>query len=171
MTRRLMLFRHAKSDHPVGVDDERRPLAERGRRDSARMGRHIARKGLLPDLALVSTARRADETWQAASSAFGRRVPVRNEARLYNASPRGLLELSKETEPEVGSLLLVGHNPGLHEFALALVGSGDAEDRARLRKGLPTAGLVIIDFEVGDWSALARGLGILKGFETPDALD
>jgi len=167
MTLRLMLLRHAKSDRPDGVADERRPLGARGRRDSPRMGRHIVRKGLLPDLALVSTAYRAQETWQAVSSAFDRRVPVRNEPRLYEATSRGLFELVKETKPEIASLLLVGHNPGLHEFALALIGAGDRQDLARLRDGLPTAGLVIIDLEVGTWSALATGLGILKGFETP----
>jgi len=93
MTLRLMLLRHAKSDRPAGVADEGRPLAERGRRDSARMGRHIVRKGLLPDLALVSTARRADETWRAASCAFDQHAPARNEPRLYEASSRELLEL------------------------------------------------------------------------------
>jgi len=170
MTLRLMLLRHAKSDHPAGVADEGRPLAERGRRDSTRMGQHIVRKGLLPDLALVSTARRADETWRAASCAFDQHAPARNEPRLYEASSRELLELVNETKPEIGSLLLVGHNPGLHEFALALVGNGDPDDRARLRNGLPTTGLVIIDFDVDTWSALAKGLGTLRGFETPDQL-
>jgi phosphohistidine phosphatase len=171
MTLRVMLLRHAKSDRPDGVADERRPLAARGRRDSPWMGRQIMRKGLLPDLALVSTACRAQETWQAVSSAFDRRVPARNEPRLYEATSRGLFELVKETGPEIASLLLVGHNPGLHEFALALIGSGDRQDLARLRDGLPTAGLVIIDLAVDTWSALATGRGILQGFETPGRIE
>ncbi|WP_269497947.1 SixA phosphatase family protein [Castellaniella sp. S9] len=170
--RRLMLLRHAKSDWPDGVDDHDRPLlAGRGRQAGALMGTYMAKEGLVPDLALVSTARRAQETWALAGLAFVPPVARRDEPRIYEAAVGSLFEVVREADAQVRTLLLVGHNPGLHGLALTLVGAGGAEDLALLRAKYPTAGLAVIDFGVGGWDRLRPATGTLERFVTPRSID
>lgn len=164
---RLMLFRHAKSDRPAGVEDHERPLAHRGREESALMGRHMARQGLVPDLVSVSTSVRTIETWTLARPAFLQTPARRDEPRLYNGSARAILAVVKEADSSIGSQLLIGHNPGLYDLAVQLAGKGEARAMAQLRDGLPTAGLVVIDFDLARWSDIDEGLGTLIRFDTP----
>lgn len=168
--RRLMLLRHGKSDWPAGVQDLERPLARRGRDASSLMGAYLAEKGLVPDLALVSPALRARQTWELALSAFPREIAQRSEPRIFGASAQAILGVIAETAPEVRTLLLVGHNPGLHELARTLIGAGAPADLAQLWRKYPTAGLVVIDFHIAEWRDAAPGLGRLDRFETPASL-
>ena len=168
--RRLMLLRHAKSDWPAGADDRERPLAPRGRRASARMGRYLADSGLVPDLAIISPARRAWETWEGTKSALARQIPEQVEPRIYAASAEAILRVIAETTPQVHTLLLVGHNPGFYELARILVGSGSRSDRTQLARKLPTTGLVVIDFDGEHWWDTAAGLGHLERFATPESI-
>src|SRR5215218_7916868 len=156
--KRLMLFRHAKTASPEGVRDFDRPLTGRGRRASPCMGAYLADAGLIPDLALVSPARRASETWELARASLGT-VPERFEPRLYEASVETLLAIVREIGPEVGALIMVGHNPGIAKLAERLVGEGDAAERARLTDKFPTAAVAVIDFGIEDWRAVAPRLG------------
>jgi len=168
--RRLILLRHGKSDWPAGVRDLERPLAKRGRKASSLMGAHLAENGLVPDLALVSPALRARQTWELAQAAFPREIAQRGEPRIYEASARAILGVIAETAPEVRTLLLVGHNPGLHELARTLIGAGKPSDLTQLGRKYPSAGLVVIDFDIGEWGKAAAGLGQLERFETPASL-
>ena len=170
MMRRLMLLRHAKSDRPEGTDDHDRPLAKRGRKNRPLMGIYMAKKGLLPDLAIVSTARRARETWKLVRPAFKQDVVRRKEPRIYDAAAKAILDVINETAPDVKALLLVGHNPGLQDLALKLIGKGRQSDLSRLHRKYPTAGLVVIDFDVKRWSDVSEGLGRLEWFETPKSI-
>ncbi len=108
--RRLLLLRHADSDRPAGVGDHERPLSPQGRADSALIGRQIAQLDLLPELAIVSTAQRAQETWGLVQPHLAVSVVQRDEPRVYNASTQTLLAVIGETEPNVDSLVMVGHN-------------------------------------------------------------
>ncbi|PRD51677.1 SixA phosphatase family protein [Phyllobacterium myrsinacearum] len=164
---RLLLLRHAKSDWPDGVDDHERPLAERGRRASPLMARYMAGEGLIPDLALVSTARRTQETWELLRPVIGDDTRWREEPRIYEAPARVILDVVRTAEPGIGTLLVVGHNPGLHDAALRLAGSGRESDLTRLRQKYPTAGLAVIDFTAARWSELADQSGELERFVTP----
>lgn len=168
--RRLMLLRHGKSDRPAGIGDHQRPLARRGSADSAAMGRYMAASGLVPDLVVVSTARRAEQTWELARPAFAQAVARRADRRVYEASAATLLEVIGDAGPDVGALLLVGHNPGFHELAIRLAGRGSATDLARLHLGYPTAGLVVVDFDAGSWRELPEGEGRLERFVIPGSL-
>jgi len=170
LIRRLILFRHAKSAWLPGVQDHDRSVDERGERAAPLMGRYIAEQGLAPDLALVSSARRAQETWSLAEPAFATPVPKRDEARIYDASVDTLLALVRATGPEVRTLLMVGHNPGFEDLGDLLAGSGDPVALSRLRSKVPTASLIVIDIEVGAWSEFAAGRGRLERFVTPKSL-
>jgi phosphohistidine phosphatase len=161
-----MLLRHAKSDWPDGVDDHARPLAKRGRQASPVMGGYMAAQGLVPDLAVISTARRTQETWELVRPAFARPVAQRDEPRIYEAAAGTILEIIRETESGIHALLLVGHNPGLQDLALKLIGQASGPDMARLREKYPTAGLAVIDFPAGTWREVTAA-GRLERFETP----
>jgi len=168
---RLLLLRHAKAERskPGGRDMER-VLTERGRGDAAKIGAYLVHHALLPDLVVVSTAARTRETWTLAAAALPRKAPVRHEERLYEAGPHGILKIITDAEPDVGTLLVVGHNPGLQELAVQLVASGSAEVRQRLTEEFPTASLVVIDFAIDDWRRLHPRSGRLIRFVTPKSL-
>lgn len=165
--RRLILLRHGKSAWPDGTDDLERPLKKRGRKASRRMGRYLAEEGLRPDLALVSPARRTQETWSLAQGPLGE-VPMRSEPRIYEASPDRLLTVIREVEPEVGALLLVGHNPGLEELLRLVVRRENPSERAIAK--YPTAGLAVIEVPATAWPELSPRSGRLDRFVTPKAL-
>jgi len=95
---------------------------------------------------------------------------VTYEDRLYDAGAQAILALVQETPPAVRTLLVIGHNPGLHDFARLLIASGDVEARERLNEGLPTAGLAVIDFAAKDWRKLHPHGGRLERFVTPRSL-
>jgi phosphohistidine phosphatase len=174
--RRLMLLRHAKTenDAPSGRDQDRR-LDERGRRDAAELGGFIATHPPFPDSVMVSTAVRAHQTWEAAWAAMQETVPAPKVdllPELYGAEPGQILQVihsAVATDPS--RLLLIGHNPGLHELALALSdGSGDVAGHRALADNLPTSGLVIFDFATDDWADVAFRRGRLVSFTSPKLL-
>ncbi len=167
--RRLMLLRHAKSDWPNGMADLDRPLSPRGREAGPLMAAYMAQEGLLPDLALVSPARRTRETWDLVAPAVGA-PPSRREPRIYEAPAERLLEVVREAEDGVRVLLLVGHNPGSEDLARRLVGHGDRYAFARMAQKYPTAGLAVIDFAVERWSEVDGRGGRLDRFVTPKSI-
>ena len=140
---RLMLLRHAKTEKAEGgMSDHARRLNARGKSDAPVIGAYMARHALVPDLVVVSTADRARQTWERVATALSAPPRVVYEDRLYNAGAEGIIALVKKTASTVRTLLMVGHNPGLHDAARRLIASGDVETRERLNEGLPTAGLV-----------------------------
>lgn len=165
--RRLLLLRHSKTERPEpGQRDRDRKLTPRGRADAPLIGAYMARHRLIPDLALVSPAQRSLETWALVEAALSKTPRVRKEDRIYNATTDTLADVIHETD-NATALLLVGHNPGFHDLANALIGSGDVEARESLNEKLPTSGLVVIDFAFDDWSKLHEQAGRLERFVTP----
>jgi phosphohistidine phosphatase len=163
--RRLLLLRHAKAERPHQSGRDRdRVLTQRGRDDAARAGAFVVRHGLIPDLVVVSPSARTRETWDFAAAAFADAPEPVFDERIYEAEAQMLLEVIAETGPEVASLLLVGHNPGMQELAALLIASGDLEARQRLNENFPTAALAVIDFALPDWSRLHPKSGRLERF-------
>lgn len=167
---RLILLRHAKAAPSADGGDAERPLTPQGRRDAARVGDYLAGHSLFPDLAIVSTARRARETLDLAIDTFGEPCPVLAESRLYLAEPPALLEVVRHMAPGVRLLLAVGHNPGFHDLALMLTGAGERGARGRLAQGFPTAAFAVIDFRASSWLDVAEGAGALERFLAPEDL-
>ena len=169
--RRLLLFRHAKAERSQpGTEDKTRKLVERGRTDATKVGGYMASHALVPDRVLTSPSARTRETWKLAGAAFGTPLPATPVEALYAANAHAILAIIKGTSPATHTLLVVGHNPGLHELAVMLIASGDVEARERLKEKLPTSGLVIIDFAFDDWSRLHPQCGRLERFVTPKSL-
>ena len=174
--RRLMLLRHAKTetDAPSGRDQDRR-LDDRGHRDAAEIGAWLGRHPPFPGLVQVSPAVRAKQTWELAWEAMKDRVAapeVEILPELYGADPAQILETIRTATIPANprQLLLVGHNPGMHELALMLAGRGDAAGRQALADNLPTSGLAVFDFATNDWNDVAFRRGRLVLFVSPKLL-
>ncbi|MFJ3906685.1 SixA phosphatase family protein [Streptomyces sp. NPDC090025] len=165
-TRTIVLLRHAKADWSDTSDHER-PLAERGRTDAPVAGRKLADSGITFDLAVCSTAARTRETWKLAVHELPERPRTVYEDRVYEASLGELIALLNETPDTVGSLILIGHNPGMHALADALAGEAEGDHLARMsRSGFPTGSYATLTF-TGSWKSLEHGVGTLTGFWTP----
>jgi phosphohistidine phosphatase len=177
--RRLMLLRHAKTEHdaPSGHDQDRR-LDARGQLDAAAIGDWIGRHPPVPDAVLVSTAVRAQQTWEIAREAMikaigdhGPQPRVELLPELYGAEPTQLLQIIRMAEVgDPARLMVIGHNPGMHELALMLAGSSEPSAKKAIEDNLPTGGLAIIDFAVAGWGEVAFRGGNLVRFTSPKLL-
>ena len=168
---RLMLLRHAKAEKaPPGMGDRERALNPRGRKDAAKIGAYLARHALVPDRVLVSSARRTRETWERLATALSAPPPAAYDDRLYNAGPELILDVIREAGRATRTLLVIGHNPGLHEATRLLIAAGDVEARERLNEGMPTSGLAVIEFAGDDWRKLHPRGGRLERFVSPRSL-
>ncbi len=170
--RRLLLMRHAKSswDEPALADHDR-PLAPRGLRDAPRMGRWLARKELLPDRILCSTARRARQTCEAVRA----ELPAPPEAlvlpQLYEFGRiRPLLEAIAHHGGDARTLLVVGHNEALHDLARHLAVTGARDDMSELHRKFPTAAVAVLELDGGDWPSALERRGRLVRFMRPKKL-
>jgi phosphohistidine phosphatase len=142
--RSLVLLCHAKSDWSGSVPDIDRPLAERGRAQAPLAGRWLAGHADRIDLAVVSPAKRARETWDLVSAQLEPAPPARLDERVYAASAGRLLDVARDASDDVRTMLMVGHNPGMEELASLL-----ADEDVIMR----TAGIAVIDVN-GPWSEL-----------------
>ena len=151
--RRLMLLRHAKAERvEPGRSDFDRALAPEGREASPRIGTYMAAHGLIPDLVICSSARRAKETWELASGAFAPFPRTTFDKRVYEFDAGELLDLARTTRGDVHALLLVGHNPSLEDLAALTIATGDLIGRGRMAEKFPTGALAVIDFPFDAWT-------------------
>ena len=171
--RQLLLLRHAKSswDDPK-LPDHARPLNARGRQAAVAMRRAIRDLSLLPDVVLVSSARRTLQTLEALGP-WDDTPLIEPMDALYLATAPGLLAVLNGVAETARSVMLIGHNPGLHELALLLAGEAGTEESnpvgRRLARGYPTGALV--EFMVpGSWEHLCGGSARLLRFLAPGDL-
>jgi phosphohistidine phosphatase len=164
-----MLLRHAKSEKAEpGMRDRDRRLSARGQTDAAMTAAYMVGQALLPDRVIVSSAARTRETWRCMAPAFPA-APVDYEDRLYESGPDAILAVIREIGRSASAPLVIGHNPGLHDTARLLIAPGAREAR-QLDDGLPTSGLVVIDFTQKDWRKLALRSGRFDRLVTPRLL-
>lgn len=172
--KRLLLLRHAKSswDDPE-ASDHSRPLNERGRRASVEVGRHMKEAGYVPDLILCSNARRTVETYERVVAVLGANVPVSFEGTLYLADWPVMLDVARRAPDSAKCVLVIGHNPGMEQLALALSDDEQASETAMSRhfgEKFPTAALAVLDFAVTRWRSLKPRKGKLTAFVRPKDL-
>lgn len=160
--KRLWILRHAKSswDHP-GLADHDRPLAPRGRKAAKRIARWADANGVRPDLVLCSTAVRAQATLDLVRPGLGD-PEERIERNLYHASVDDILGLVEAVDDAVAGILLIGHNPMLHELAMALAPPGP--------EAFPTGALAGLRLEIDRWEELRPGCGLIETFVVPRSL-
>jgi len=158
---RLLLIRHAEAVAPAPQGDLERPLTARGYADAARMGAYSHASGLVPDLALVSPARRARETLDDLLQKFPRKPACEYENLLYGADVDVFRDLLEHTSASIQSLLIVGHNPGLAQFVRYLV---DGQNLDAPLRHFPAPCLAEIHFTSRDWIDAGGGGGVLDRF-------
>ena len=166
--RSLLLLRHAKSswDDP-SLDDFDRPLAKRGREAAPRIGKEMARRGWLPDLALVSPAARTRQTFGMVAAELPVAPAAAFDRSIYEAPAGRILAAIRAVGDEVRTLLVVGHNPGLEDLASDLASSrSDSQALALMSKKFPTGAITLLTFD-GSWRDLGSGTARLDAFVTP----
>ncbi|WP_305968054.1 MULTISPECIES: histidine phosphatase family protein [unclassified Mameliella] len=154
----LILIRHAKSDWSHGLPDHDRPLNKRGRRAAPAIGGWLREKGYLPDDILCSTATRTRETL----ALLEINAPVRFEPALYHAAPETMLETLRSAQGD--SVMMLGHNPGIAEFAERLLHEAPMHPRFA---AYPTCATLVARFDIDDWRSLHPGTGKATAFVVP----
>jgi phosphohistidine phosphatase len=157
--RTLVLVRHAKSDWTGDHADRHRPLAGRGRRQAPEAGRWLSVGVGRVDLAVVSPARRARETWELVAAELAAPPPVRVEDRVYAASAGEPLDVVRGLPDDADTVVLVGHNPGLEDLVATLTGRPVS---------MPTSALAVIDVP-GAWAGAGRSRARLRTSGRPPA--
>ncbi len=170
--RTLTLIRHAKSSWAeTGLTDFSRPLAPRGMAAGPVMAGWLAAHVARPDAVRCSSAERTRTTWAMLAAAWGpTEPPCAFDDTLYMASADALLRRICQTSDDQAHLMMIGHNPGFHELAVALVGQAKPADQQALIAKFPTAGVAVVTFDVTSWSAVRRGEGRLMHFVSPRRL-
>jgi phosphohistidine phosphatase len=166
--RRLILLRHSTAVRAEpGESDQDRVLTAEGRADAAMVGAYLANHSFRPDRVLVSPAARTRDTWRQVAAALLVTPDAGFDQRIYNATPQTLFNVLAEGPDGARAVLMLGHNPGLHELAVLLVANGDIDLRERLRENFPTSGIAVIDFALDSWSKLHPHSGRLERFVSP----
>jgi len=166
---RLFLLRHAKSSWAdPSVRDHDRPLNDRGRRAAATMGDHLRKRGWVPDVVLCSSARRTCETATLLGLPDTSELVVEHD--LYLADPDTVLHRIRAVDDRAAAVMVIGHNPTMHEVALDLVADGNKHALRNLGEKYPTGALAVFDVD-GAWLALAPASAHLAAFVTPRELD
>lgn len=165
--KRLILTRHAKSawDDPLTPDHDR-PLNERGKAASADLGQWLASRGYVPQVVLCSDSLRTRKTWSGIAPALPGTPVLELKPALYHAGPDVMLAVLRHAG-DCDTVMMIGHNPGIAEFALRLV------TRAPLHDGFsryPTGATLVADFDVETWSEAGYGTGSTVDFIVPREL-
>jgi len=164
----VFLLRHAKSawDNP-DLRDFDRTLSPRGRKAATAMGAYMKDEGLFPDLVISSPSARTRETLERLQEGLGKALKVNFLDSLYLGAARTLAEDAMAAPEEATSLMIVGHNPGMHSLAVHWAAKGPQDLLESLYAKYPTGALAEIEFRVNNWPALALAHGELKRFVLP----
>ena len=171
----LYLVRHAKSDwEDPALADRDRPLAARGRKAASTLAGHIERSGISPALVLCSPARRTMDTLRLISGSFRDPVEIQVEDELYGAPMGELLRRLRKVPAPTPSVMLIGHNPAIHDLALALTSPGTSRARSvdglkQLKVKFPTGAMASLALP-GPWKDLGDEPADLLEFALPREL-
>jgi phosphohistidine phosphatase len=158
----LLLLRHAKAENAAaGSSDMNRALNERGKKEAQAIGTFIRKQNLTFELVLCSPAGRARETAELVLAAAEVTANVRYDQRIYEASPRQLLEVISEVEEDKSAVFLVGHNPGMEDLLRTLTGTEEP---------MATGTLARINLKLDQWSRVREDIGDLECIVRPDEL-
>lgn len=165
--RTLVIMRHAMAE-PSAASDHERELTRRGHADASAAGAWVAGRGIRPDMALVSGAGRTRQTWEDVAIGAGWDLDLATvEESLYSASTEAALDLLRETDDTVDSVLVIGHNPTVSYLVQLLDdGEGDLEAGNRLALGFPTSAVAVLSYD-GRWDDLGAGSASVVAFHAP----
>jgi phosphohistidine phosphatase len=162
--RTLLLLRHAKSDYPAGVADHERPLAGRGEREAALAGDWLRAHIPAVDAVLCSTAMRTRQTLARTRI----EAPVSYVDRLYDATPGAVITEINGVDPEVETLLVIGHEPAMSSVALGLATPDGSNSSAaeHISTKFPTSAIAVLR-TAQPWEQLTLSSAALVTFHVP----
>lgn len=164
----LYLLRHAKAEPARGREtDSERTLSVNGQQTCQLVGAYMKAKHYLPEQVVASAARRTVETCEMTLKAAGINPPVDVQKNLYLATAEDLLHAIRQMEDGTPSVMMVGHNPGLHHLALALAEPVHSNLYVLLDIKYPTGALAVLHFDCASWQDISPGRGELADFMTP----
>lgn len=161
--KRLILTRHAKSswDDPLTPDHDR-PLNERGKAAAADLGQWLFSRGYIPDVVLCSDALRTRKTWSGIAPALPGTPVLELKPALYHAGPDVMLAVLRHAKGDTA--MMIGHNPGIAEFAARLVAHAPINPEFMR---YPTGATLVVDFVVDAWEDVGFGQGVVDDFMVP----
>ncbi len=170
----LLLLRHAKAaESSVDATDHARPLAARGTKDAKAIAAHLRANGFSIERIYASSSQRTKETYDAIAPALPG-VPVAYRDRLYLVDASDLLEFIQGLPDNVGSVMIIGHNPTFYVVAMTLAreaAPGQETALAALKEKFPTGALCSLQFNVAHWKEVRARGGTLTGFVRPKDLE
>lgn len=143
----LIIMRHAKSSWKTNDSDLKRPLSGRGCRDAVVAGQVLA--NLKIDLAKVSPATRAQQTWECANMGGARAAKVLTDETLYEEGPAEIMAQLAKTPDKLNTVLLLGHEPTLSEIIMAAVSPAPLAEKVSVK--FPTCAIAVIT--APDWDS------------------
>ena len=152
------------------MSDAERPLNIQGVKACEIIGNTIKKHNIKPDIVLCSTAIRTRQTWELVSAEAENSSPVEYSKKLYLASAATMLSHIQALKDAALSVLIVTHNPGIHDCAAKLCKQGEKEAVLKIELSFPTGSLAIIECDARRWCDVVFGQGFLKGFITPKEL-
>ncbi len=163
MTKRLILTRHAKSswDDPL-MNDHDRPLNERGKMAAADLGAWLASRGYVPQEVLCSDALRTRKTWSGIAPALPGTPVLALKPALYHAGPDVMLAVLRHARAD--TVMMIGHNPGIAEFAQRLVARAPLNPEFQR---FPTGATLVADFAIESWEEAGWGMAAVDDFIIP----
>lgn len=165
----VALLRHAKTETgSATIQDHARSLTQRGLADAAQMGRWLQERGLRPDLVLCSTAARTCQTLNEINATHPGALPAAMDDRLYLASAADMMKRLQELPDTVSHVMVIGHNPGLHELCVRLTGSGDPRAMKWVEVAFPTCAIAVLRCDVQSWAELGEADGYLEMYYCPN---
>lgn len=161
----LYLLRHAKTEEiSMRESDHARQLTERGRTDAAQLGLWLARNHISWDMIACSPAQRTRQTLAILTESMNITAPCDYEDALYLASAGDLLTYMQKLDKGIESLLLIGHNPGLHQLALTLAKPGNNDALRAVAYEFPTSALLKLSCPIESWGELAPRCAPIEGY-------
>jgi phosphohistidine phosphatase len=161
-SRRLAVVRHSKTEAYASTDHAR-TLTDRGRRDARDLGRWLGQNGFAPEIVLVSSAARAQQTADGIVGELAEDPDIVVVDDLYGASPDDVIEICGERlDDSIERAAVIGHNPTMAALVDVLIGSDTDEDLGHF----PTSATAVVEV-AGAWDALGEGSGSLLGLYRP----
>lgn len=168
--KRLYLLRHAKADHTKEVEDEHRALSKAGVSACQKLAKHLLQLQYMPETIIASSAVRTKDTAKYIAKGL-KNVPAPIECdALYLASPGEMIREINSVNNKSNSLMVVGHNPGIHQLSIILAGQTRGDCLERITKEFVPAACAVFDFDIDAWEELEPATGVLVDFIDPRKL-
>ncbi len=164
----LYLLRHAKTEAATGnQEDIDRRLTASGREACEAIGSYMKKHKYVPSFVLSSPARRTSETFSHVMEAAGMSPPYKFEKTFYPFNPDRVADSIRKLDDNIDSVMIVGHNPGIHQLAITLAKPDDTDSYEQLKTKYPTGTLTVLRFKLDSWERMGNKGGKLMDFMPP----